>query len=99
MSTQNFFDITDDYRLTSDKYQFILLKKRVIKDKDSKNYGEIAWDTEAFLPQIQDVLKYFTEKGIKDEIGNIHAIAAWVNEIESKFAEFLKAYKDRKEQA
>lgn len=97
MSTQRFFEINDDYRITSDKYQYILLKKRIVQDKDSKNYGEAAWDTEAFLPNIEDVLKFFMERGIKDEIGDIHAIAAWVNEIESRFTEFLDAYKSKKE--
>lgn len=97
MSVNNYFDITSDYRITSDKYQYIILKKRIIADKESENYGKEDWDSEAFLPKIEDVMRYFLERGIKDEIGSIHAIAAWVNEIESKFAEFLKAERDRKD--
>ena len=96
MSVNRYFNITDDYRVTSDKYQYFILKKRVVVDKESKNFGETFWDTEAYLPKIEDVMKYFLERGIKDDIGNINAIAAWVNEIESKFTEFLKVERGRK---
>lgn len=98
MSSQNFFDITDEYRVTSDKYQYIILKKRIVEDEDSKNYGQISWDTEAFLPKIEDVLEFFTEKGIKENLGDIHMINEWIKGISAAFQEFLKAYKDREEQ-
>jgi len=95
MSTQNFFNITDEYRVTSDKYQYIILKRRVVSDKDAKHYGEVFWDAEAFIPDIDGVLQFFTDKGIKDNLGDIHMINDWIKGISAKFQEFLKAYRDK----
>lgn len=94
MSIEKSFAITDEYKISADKYQYIVLKKQIIETPGSKHYGETMWNTEAFIPKINDVVKYLVNAGVRENIGDIHAIASWINHIEAKFDEFLKLYKE-----
>jgi len=96
MSTGKLFNINDEYRITSDSYQFIVQKKFIIDKEGSKNNGQIDWRNEAYLPQIQDVLRFFMDLGIKENLDDIHMIKEYFDDMTGKFNEFLEAYKDRK---
>lgn len=90
------FNINDDYRITSDKYQYIVQKRFIIDKEGSKNHGQVDWRNEVYLPKIEDVLEYFMDLGIKDHIEHIHMINEYFKDMSGKFKEFLDAYKDRK---
>ena len=96
MSTGKIYNINDEYRITSDSMQYIIQKKFIIDKEGSKNNGKIDWRNEAYVPKIQDVLKFFMELGIKENLDNIHVIKEYLDNMSGKFDEFLKAYKDRK---
>ena len=96
MSTGKIYNINDEYRITSDKYQYIIQKRYINQEEGSENYGETYWQNDAYLPQIQDVLNFFMELGIKENLDDIHVIKEYLDNMSGKFVEFLAAYKDKK---
>ena len=97
MSTGKIYNVSDEYRITSDVYQFIIQKKFIIDKVGSKNHGQIDWRNEAYLPKIEDVLEYFMDLGVKENLDDIHMINEYLKDMSGKFQEFLKAERDRRE--
>lgn len=60
--------INDDYKITSDKYNFILQKKRVITDNtkgrkaNPENIGKVVWVDEGYYSDIKHLLKNYASK-------------------------------------
>ena len=50
--------LNDDYRLTADKRQFIVQKRFIIEDKNSKKFGEVVWRNEAYIPSIESMIRW-----------------------------------------
>lgn len=97
MSLNKYFQIDKTTRLTSDKYQFIIETGTVVKDKESPRCGLINWSNEAFLPKIEDVLRWLADRDIKSNIENIHVAANWTKDLESKLKILVEANQDYKE--
>ena len=88
--------INDDWGLDSDKLQFILLKRTVNQKKDSENFGKDVWINEAYLPKIEDVLKYITTHEIKQNLEyGIEVIVEAVYEMQGIFDKLFEAEKQK----
>ena len=55
----NNIQITDDYKITSDKYQYILKKKRVVQEGENK--GKEMWIDKLFFGTMNNMLAYLPE--------------------------------------
>lgn len=64
--------INEDYRiLAEDKMNIQLQRRKVVQDKQSKNYGKETWTTQAYCCSFKSALKTFldwevNETGLKD---------------------------------
>lgn len=83
--------LDENHRLTSDKHQFIIQKKMINDDKESKNYREEYWVNDAYVPKIEYVLRYMINNKIKENINDVEKIVSAVQGLESKFEDLLKA--------
>lgn len=83
--------LDENHRLTSDKHQFIIQKKMINDDKESKNYREEYWVNDAYVPKIEYVLRYMINNKIKENINDVEKIVSSVQSLESKFEDLLKA--------
>lgn len=77
----------DNYRLTCDKYQYIIQKKSI----STKEGVDVRWKGEGFFGDIESVLRYMIDNKIKENISSVEAIIEAVNNLESKFQDLLKA--------
>jgi hypothetical protein len=88
--------INDDWGLDSDRLQFILLKRSTVSKKDSENFGKEVWTNEAYLPKIEDVLRYLTTHEIKQNLEyGIEVIVEAVYEMQKIFDKLFEAEKQR----
>ena len=51
--------ITDQYRITTDEYQYIVNRKRTRK-------GKLDWDAESYHPSFQGALQHIGERLVRD---------------------------------
>ena len=88
--------INNDYGLDSDKLQFILLKRGENKTESSENFGKETWSNEAYLPKIEDVLRYITTHEIKQNLEyGIEVVVESIFEMEKIFDKLLEAEKQK----
>ena len=85
--------LDENHRLDSDRYQFIIQKRTVVVKKEAKHLGEEFWDNVAYLPKIEDVLRYMIHKEIKENMDDVGKIVLAVQNLENKFEDLLKARK------
>ena len=57
--------LTDDYRLTTDAYNYILQKRRVIQDEESENFGKESWSNVSYHGRFKDVISKLIDLEIK----------------------------------
>lgn len=48
--------LTDDYRLKADTYNYILQKKNIVQDEESENYGKEVWHTIGYYSSLDRVV-------------------------------------------
>lgn len=51
------FQLNENWQVTTDPYQFQLKNKRIIKDKNSKNFGGVMWDVVGYYPTLDLLIK------------------------------------------
>ena len=86
--------LDENFRLDSDKYNFILQEKKIVQDKDSKNYGQEVWENRAYCGHIKDVLNYIIRKKIKANMDTLKSVQEAIIATEEIFDKLLEA--DRK---
>lgn len=66
--------ITDDLRINNDSNSWTVEERKVVKDKESKNYGNVSWNpvshhsrlTKAFESVLDKQMKEITKTSIKE---------------------------------
>lgn len=53
----------DDYRITTDKYQYVLQERRIVKE--GKAAGEEAWDIIGYYSKLEHALERFVDIRVK----------------------------------
>ncbi len=60
--------LNDKYYLDSDVFNFILLERSIIKDENSKNFGQERFDPIAYCGTLEQVRSFIFEKEIRADI-------------------------------
>lgn len=77
--------INENYYLDSDDLQYILLKKTIVTNKESKNFGKEMFKNIGYYGTLESLKKSLLEKEIKDNIellNNIDKVVELKNELE-----------------
>lgn len=84
--------IDEDYKITSDEYQYILQEKKVKKNsKDKENIGETYWVSRGYHGSIESALKGYKKVKIHhSDIKNIEQLLNKIEEIDKKIESVLK---------
>lgn len=88
--------IDNDYRITNDKYNFILQKRRIITNNargrrtNPENIGKEVWTDEGYYTNIKFLLKrYATKKTLESEIETFQELFGILRGIESTIKHIL----------
>ena len=57
----------DDYYLDNDKLQFVLKKKLIVKDEESKNYGKEKFSNIGHYPKLEQLIKEASIKKLRED--------------------------------
>jgi hypothetical protein len=80
------FNITEDWRVETDSFNFTLQRRRVVRDKKSKNFGQESWGENKYYGSMRLLLAALAERGIREssELAEIHGhlerVLAVINE-------------------
>ena len=69
---------TDEYRVVTDKYNWVLQMKTI-----NKKTGETTWGRSKFYSSIKSLLKAMNEKKIHDNYDNVLIILEWQEQLNS----------------
>lgn len=83
--------LTDDYRLATDQFNYILQKRSVVKDENSKNYGNEAWSSIGWYGRLEHMANKLIELEIKQsDADQLHELITVVLDVERKIVSTLE---------
>lgn len=85
--------IDDDYRITSDQYQWILQKMRVVAT--GKRKGEVDWDCITYHASLKQSLSSYLERSLRlSEASSLKELQEVSDKCESKIDKLFKQLGD-----
>lgn len=60
--------IGDDWAISIDETCVTILKRRVVQDKDSPNYGEESWENKWYYTDLEMALQSFVDRDLQSQI-------------------------------
>ena len=79
--------LTDDYRVRVDTYNYILQKKNIVQDKESENYGKEVWHTIGYYSSLERVVDKLVDLEIRQS--DLTEISTVVKLVEGIKAEII----------
>ena len=80
------------YQITTDEVQFVLKKEKTVADMNSKNYGEIYYDTVGYFGSLEGLMASLIKKMIvttKNDIKTLGELTATVKQYRDMIKESL----------
>jgi len=84
--------INDRWSLTTDEYNYILMKWGKNTNPNAKNPDKLIVKDKSFPSSIKGVLRHILNSDVRDNINNLQEISRRIEEVEKSFDKFLKAY-------
>lgn len=81
--------INKDYRVASDGNQFILRRRGVVRDEESKNYGNEYWSDDGYFVTLGSLFKKLGNKILMDNLGNVRKALKEIESLKQRVDDIL----------